>query len=364
MLILLLALCGCGRPEQPIPVPPPRNPPAPDPLRTEVARPAPTVAVRLTGSPEALGTQHGRQLADEIKIMLREYVGEDVEAGRLTPKRLTQMQAVRSSLPDWYLREVAACAKAAGVNEDVLLYAQCEGDIKSLINCTSYVAYGAATSNGEVEIGRNFDYWGLKSTERCTRVFAFVPEKSDGYAFVSVGWTGILGGWTFFNEKGLFASCNLGGFFEKNPNGVPALVLLRMIAQKTATVDEAVALVKATPRMRGAALVLGRAGDPAAGIPPRGVVVQFDAQRVEVLEAEDGLAFHTSVATSREGLRKQLSRPERQPMDAIRWAGSSITLHSAAIRPREQTLWVAQGRPSRAHEGEYVKYDLKALLAR
>jgi hypothetical protein len=342
------------------------SPAVPDRPLTEVEiehRVPPGVA-RLSGSPENIGTQHGQQLAEEIKVMIREYVGADAELGRLKAGVLAKVQAAKPALPDWYRRELAACAKAAGVDEDVLLYAQCEGDIKSLGGCTSFVAYGPATSDGVIEIGRNFDYWGLESTARCVKVFAFIPDKEDGYAFVSVGWTGILGGWTFFNEKGIFASCNLGGFFEKNPKGVPALVLLRMIAQKAATVDEAIALVKATPRMRGAALVLGQSGDAATGLPPRGVVVQFDAQRVDVAEAEDGLAFHTSVRTSREGLRKELSRPDRQPIDAIRWAGSSITLHSVAIRPREQAIWVAHGRPSRAHEGEYVKYDLKSLIAR
>ncbi len=368
----LLALCGCGRPETPTQAPvQPANAPSvatqnPEPARKRVdpERKVPTGVVCLNGSPETIGEQHGQQLADEIKVMIREYVGEDAESGKLKAGVLARVQVAKASLPEWYRRELAACAKAAGVDEDVLLYAQCEGDIKSLGGCTSYVAYGEATSDGEVEIGRNFDYWGLESTARCAKVFAFVPDRQDGYAFVSVGWTGILGGWTFFNEKGLFASCNLGGFREKNPQGVPALVLLRMIAQKAATVDEAVALVKATPRMRGAALVLGQAGDPARGVPPRGVVIQFDAARVDVEEGAKGLAFHTSVRTDPEGLRGVLNRADRTPTEAIHWAGSSITLHSVAIRPREQAIWVAHGLKSRAHEGEYVKYDLNALLAR
>lgn len=104
-----------------------------------------------------------------------------------------------------------------------MLYAQCEGDIGSLPGCTTYVAFGEATHDGRVEIGRNFDYWGLESTEECVRVFAMRPQAEGHYSFISVGWAGILGGWTFYNEKGLFIANNLGGFGAKNPRGIPTL---------------------------------------------------------------------------------------------------------------------------------------------
>jgi len=148
------------------------------------------------------------------------------------------------------------------------------------------------------------------------------------------------------------------------PGGVPALVLLRMIAQKAATVDEAVDLVRATRRMRGAALVLGQAGDAASGTKPRGVVVQYDAERLEVEDEIEGLAFHTSVGTNCRNLRAILRKPNRKPTEAIHWAGNSITLHSVAIRPRGKAIWVAHGRPAYAHQGGYVKYDLSELLKR
>jgi len=309
-----------------------------------------------------MGEQHGTSMADAIDVMISEYVGAEIEEDVLRADVLARIKAMKGALPDWYLRELTACAKAAGVDADVLLYAQCEGDIKSFWKCTSYVAYGEATDEGKVEIGRNFDYWGLGATDRCVKTFVFIPDPGDGYAFVSVGWSGILGGWTFYNEKGLFACCNLGGYASKNPTGVPALVLLRMIAQKAANVDEAVSLVRTTPRMRGAALVLGQSGG--AGSNPRGVVVQYDSERVDVEEAKDGLAFHSSVGTNRGTLRDILRKANRKPTDAIHWAGNSITLHSVAIRPAENAIWVAHGLPEFAHRGGYVKYDLEELLKR
>jgi hypothetical protein len=323
----------------------------------------PAGVVRLAGSPEEIGAAHGKQLAAEIRTMISEYVGDDLVDGRLNPAMAGRVRAMKPSLPDWFRRELAACAGAAGVDEDVLLYAQCEGDVKSLGGCTTFVAFGAAAA-GKMEIGRNFDYWGLESTAKCAKVFAVVPKKGDGYAFVSVGWTGILGGWTFVNEKGLFVANNLGGFFERNPRGVPTLILERIVAQKAATLEEAIALVKKTPRMRGQALVIGHAGDPARGVAASAAVIQYDAKRVEVSPAGDGFALHSSVGTDPATILAVLKRPGRAAFDAIKAAGNSITLHSVAIRPREMRIWVAHGRRSSAHLGKYLEYDLARLLRR
>jgi hypothetical protein len=338
LLLASLAFNGCGQSGQPA---------------------APRGVVALRGSPQEIGAQHGRLLADQIKLVIKEYIEHDLVNGKLTDTALQRVNAMKPALPQWFRDELSACAVAAGVDEDVLLYTQCEGDIKSLGGCTSYVAFGPATHDGKMEIGRNFDYWGLDSTEQCATILAVVPRPEDGYAFVSVGWSGILGGWTFFNEKGLFVSNNLGGFREKNPAGVPTLILERILAQKAATLDEAIALIRQTPRMRGQALVIGE-----SGAAPKAAVVLYDGAKVEVMPATDGFAFHTSVGTDRERLLGMLKSPTRQPTDVIKSAGSAITLHSVAIRPEEHAVWVAHGRPSAAHEGAYVKYDVEGLLRR
>jgi len=340
--------------------------PAPDgesaPPATAPAAPPPVV--RLAGSPEEIGTQHGRKLVAGIRTMIREYVAGDLENGRLKAGVLARVRRMKPSLPGWFRRELAACAGAAGVDEDVLLYAQCEGDIKSLGGCTTYVAFGPATAGGAIEIGRNFDYWGLESTERCARVFVTIPRAGDGHAFVSVGWSGILGGWTFYNEKGLFVANNLGGFSERDPRGIPTLILERIVAQKAATLEEAISLVKKLPRMRGQALIVGHAGDPASRTGPSAALLEYDGARVEVTPAARGLAFHSSMGRTPGLVLNVLRRAGRKPYEAIRAAGGSITLHSVAVRPGEGRIWVAHGARSSAHLNDYVPYDLAKLFRR
>ncbi|MDP6118537.1 MAG: C45 family autoproteolytic acyltransferase/hydrolase [Planctomycetota bacterium] len=338
---------------------------SPEPVRTpEQSKKTPSGVVRLSGTPEEIGRRHGALLADKIKLMIKEYVTGDYQWEYEKKEMLAKVRTLKPSLPDWYRKELTACAKAAGVDEDVLLIAQCEGDIKSLPGCTVFVAFGEATHSGAMEIGRNFDYWGLESTEKCAIVLAVIPRPSDGYAFVSVGWSGILGGWTFINEKGLFVANNLGGFTEKNPKGLPTLILERMVAQKAATVAEAIEVIRKNPRMRGQAMIIGQVGDAKAGIKPDAVEIHYDAKTVRTDRQEGGFAFDSSVGTDPDRLKEMLLREDREPMEVIRSAGNSITLHSVAIRPQEHKLWVAHGRPSSAHKGKYVEYDLQSLLRR
>ncbi|MFQ5646790.1 MAG: carcinine hydrolase/isopenicillin-N N-acyltransferase family protein, partial [bacterium] len=105
---------------------------------------------------------------------------------------------------------------------------------------------------------RKTRYRMLDDTRECAAVLSVHPLKDDGHAFVSVGWAGILGGWTFFNEKGLFIANNLGGGWATNPTAVPTLILERIIAQKAGSVEEAVRLIRSTPRMRGQVMVIAQ----------------------------------------------------------------------------------------------------------
>ncbi|MBN1807657.1 MAG: hypothetical protein JW909_01215 [Planctomycetes bacterium] len=337
------------------------------PAAVPVAAPAgsvpPAGTVKLSGSPEEIGAGHGRLLGPEIRTMVDGYVRGSAAWGdeRLRADLLEKTRRMKETLPGWYVRELKACAGAAGVDEDELLYAQCEGDIRQL--CTAYAAFGAGTHDGEMEIGRNFDYFGFAGMERCATVTAVTPERGDGHAFVVVGWAGILGGWTYYNEEGLFVANNLGGppgGYATNAEGIPTLILERIIAQKAGTTGEAVEMLKTLPRMRNQTLLLAQCAKGGRGA--EAVVVEYDAKRVAVKKPEGGLAFDTSIGSDERLIRRILKDAGRRPEEAIKSAGNMLTLHSVVVRPGEGAMWVAQGR--QAHTGDYRKYDLGELLGR
>jgi hypothetical protein len=324
----------------------------------------PLQPLELSGSPTDIGRQHGTLLTKQIRLVVNEYIKDSSTWRWRKEEMLERVRRMKPSLPSWFREELTACAEAAGVDEDILLYAQCEGDIRSLHGCTTYVAFGDATRGDIFEIGRSFDYWGFDSTESGAVILAVKPVPADGYAFVSVGWAGILGGWTFINEKGVFVGNNIGGGYEKNPEGIPTLIMERIIAQKAGNLEEAVKLVHEHPRMRGQVLVIGYTGDEAAGIPSDAVVIEYDAKNVKVIPHTGGFAFDSSAGRDPIDIRKKIRRRWRDPTGPVCYAGTSITLHSVAIRPLENAIWVAHGDTPSAHLGGYTRFDLRKLLSR
>lgn len=265
------------------------------------------VLLRLAGTPAEMGSQHGGLLKNTIRRMLDAYLVRNGIVSALSgdPKRVALLQtahALRNVLPAAFAEELDACAQAAGVDVDLLLLAQCEGDLREAAGkasaapqaaCSSYVAFGSATKDGRLECGRNLDYpldddLGL----HCALVMYVQP--ADGYAYAAIGMAGILTGGTLVNERGLIVANHLGGGTATRLDGIPALLLTRWIAQHCANVEEAVAYIKEAPRMRGQIVWLAQEADAAAGRPARAVAVEYDAERAVVREALDGVLIVTN----------------------------------------------------------------------
>ncbi len=287
------------------------------------------VVLHVSGTPEQMGRQHGTLLARTIRHMLDTYIHDtvvrpferprgsrrvvgswdeaDPEFGRL----LEAVRAMRPALPPGFVREIESCASAAGVDPDVLLLAQCEGDIRQAAAaarpaaaCTSYVAFGPATVDGRLEAGRNFDYWvGEGVVETCALVTYYNPAPGEGCRFAAVGAAGILGGPTLVNEHGLVIAVHIPSRGTATRlDALPAFVLMRRIAQHAASGREGIELVREAKRMRGVTLWLAQAGDSETKRPARAdfgelsraVAIEYDAERVYVREAEGGVLIVTN----------------------------------------------------------------------
>jgi len=263
--------------------------------------------LHLAGTPEELGAQHGRLLRPAIRFMLKRYLADCADRADLR----AAAHRMRASLPPRFVRELDACAAAAGVEPDLLLLAQCEGDLREAVwaaggapeetgeagdaACTSYVAFGPATAQGRLEAGRNLDYYlGEGVLERAALVAYYRPAPGDGHRFATVGLAGILTGWTLVNEHGLIVANHLGGGLKSRLDAIPTLLLAREVAQHAATVEEGLALLRAMPRMRGQIIWLAQPADPATGRAARAVAVEYDAREVWVQEAMGGVLIVTN----------------------------------------------------------------------
>ena len=217
-----------------------------------------------------------------------------------------------------------------------------------------------------MRVGRNFDYSGADFVRRVALVSRFNP--ADGNAFLAVGWSGILGGWTLVNDKGLVVANHLGGGSKTNAKGIPTLILTRMIAQQASTVAEGIELIRTSPRMRGQIVWLAQDADPKTGRKARAVAVEYDAETIAVRASRDGLLVVTNTnlvlgqdapidqpSCSRyraliEAARDNVYRP-------ITAAGQMNTLHSCEILLDQGYLILSHGHVP-AHEGSYIRHPL------
>jgi len=344
------------------------------------------MVLRIAGTPEELGTQHGRLLRKSIRKMLKGYVERGVFSRDAARKieLLARVRRMKPSLPDWYLRELGACATAAEVDEDTLLLAQCEGDICALRAqlpgpvqaCSAYVGFGVqGEAPVSMRVGRNFDYYAGSFIHNCVLTTYTRPAPGDGHAFVAVGWSGILGGWTLVNTHRLVVANHLGGGWQTNPTGIPTLVMTRIIAQKAATIAEALELLETLPRMRGQIVWMAQPADPEAGREARAVAVEFDAERMFVREAVNGILIVTNQdfifgrdtprippENSTAGpygvlltaLKEATGHPNRRVITAT---GQPFTLHSVEIDMNDGTIDIAHGSVP-AQAGPFVTHRL------
>ena len=104
---------------------------------------------------------------------------------------------------------------------------------------------GKATADGRVLHARVLDYMRDIGLQDYACVTVFIPEEKN--AWISAGYAGFLGTVTAMNERGL-AVGEMGGRGEGKWDGVPMSFLLRDIMERAATVDEALEILRRTPR--------------------------------------------------------------------------------------------------------------------
>jgi predicted choloylglycine hydrolase len=262
-----------------------------------------------------------------------------------------------------------------------------------LVGCTSFAAWGSATEDSSLLIGRNFDFYVGDNFARNKTVTFYAPE--NGYKFVSVAWAGMTGVVSGMNEKGLTVTINAAKSSVPTASATPVSILCREILQYASTIEEARRIAGQTQLFVSESILIGSAIDNAAEIieksPDKTGVYATGNQwfvsanhfQSETFEKDENNLENIATSDSQHRQQRMEELIRRQiPLNPVKAAGilrdrkgvgeqvialgdekainSLIGHHSVIFKPMQKQIWVST-HPWQL--GAYVCYDLNVIFA-
>lgn len=262
----------------------------------------------------------------------------------------------------------------------------------ALVGCTSFSAWGSETEDGELIIGRNFDFYvGDGFAE--DKIVSFLKPDS-GYAFMSVTWGGMTGVVSGMNEHGLTITLNAAPSEIPSGAAMPISILAREILQYSRTISEAFEIAKTRKTFVSESLLIGSAADKKAAIiekTPNDTQL-FETENNRIIcsnhfqsEGLKGLVINReSIQNSDSPYRYALMEQSLDTTDLINpvktaailrnqnglngdtlGVGNPLALnqliahHGIIFKPEQRLVWVS-ANPYQL--GAFVAYDLKTIF--
>lgn len=319
---------------------------------------------RASGSPAEIGAAVGENFREEILWLYEKYFETYTDDPKFRTAFIRAAYRLEKHLTDGERDELEALARACGLTYEQCLVVHTFLDSVREVNCSTFVLQPPATEEGGLIFGRNLDFPGRGVAHTHTIVLVVRPE--GGHAYAAVTWPGMNGVLSGMNEHGLALAVMNVYNKEEALKGVPYIMLFRRILAGCRTFDEAVAVMKASPRTCGNNLMVVDA-DGKAG------VIEFDHAKCEIREPKEGAI----IATNHHRLG-----PKNQSFACPRWfrltqleqtwhgrigldeakkllqavPQGEMTLQSMIFLPKERRLYLAAGKLP-ATKGKFREVD-------
>lgn len=363
----------------------------------------------FTGSPEEIGIQHGILLGDDPELLEAFQSLDPANQAETFMERVGWFfknlyarfrfyPAFKRHTPEEYLQEMRGFIRGASQDTTRNIYEIMMGNASQDLAlagpaCSSFAAWGEATASGQMIVGRNLDHTGFISMAPYQYVGVYAPET--GYRFAVHNYPSFIGTMSGMNEQGIVITKNYSLALQEEVtiDGLPFMLMLRRVLQYAGTLEEALDLIRQTPRTVGLNIMLAHAGTGEA------VVVEMTANRMAVRRspnyifstnmyqdpymqgfqapgwmasalreqrfAELGAQYYgdIDVVVARDFLRDKLSGPAREGFYG--GINTESNLASMIFLPAIGEIWVGlveeEGLAPYAADGAFVGVDVAAI---
>jgi predicted choloylglycine hydrolase len=264
---------------------------------------------------------------------------------------------MEKSIPDQYIKEMKAFAKAAGMKYEDILLANTVFDIKRAIFCTTFVATGKRSADGKPVFGRNLDFPTMGVAHRFSCVIVHHPTK--GHAVASVSFPGLIGVLSGLSDAGVAAAV-----MEVHRQGAqiqapPYAMVFRAALVEADTTAAVIKIVTARARTSTNNLMVCDADGNA-------VALELGMKKTAARPLEDGFVYATNHFRSQKfgeprpcwripKLKKIATNGQKLDEAAAQKLLQSVsfqimTMQSIVFRPASREFLLAIGKPPASKE--------------
>ncbi|SHM88242.1 Acyl-coenzyme A:6-aminopenicillanic acid acyl-transferase [Chryseobacterium carnipullorum] len=157
----------------------------------------------------------------------------------------------------------------------------------AMVGCTSLAVWDENTEDGDLLIGRNFDFY-VGDDFAKNKLIEFV-EPETGIPYMSVSWPGMIGVVSGMNKEGITVTINAGKSKIPLTAKTPISLVTREILQYAKNIDEAIAIAKKRKVFISESILVGSAHDKNA------VIIEVSPKNFGVYRVENtGRMFCTN----------------------------------------------------------------------
>jgi predicted choloylglycine hydrolase len=144
----------------------------------------------------------------------------------------------------------------------------------ALVGCSSFAAWDEKSENGNLILGRNFDFY-INDAFAENKIVAFIKPKS-GHPFMMVTWPGMSGAVSGMNKEGLTVTINAGKSKIPLVAKTPISLLTREILEHAQNIEEAITIAKKRKVFVSESIMVGSANDNKA------VLIEVSPNKMDV----------------------------------------------------------------------------------